>query len=522
MRLQTRLVFSLMSRIIGIDLGTTNSCAAIVDAKDKRPKLIPYRGGEYTIPSIFAVDDKGNELVGHDAKRQWQLNPKNTIYGSKRLMGKHYDSDTLSKIHDYFVYDIHDEQVAADVLVEVKGQKLALQQVAAKILAKIRDVASDYLQEPVNRAVVTVPAYFNDRQRQAVREAGDIIGLDIVRIVNEPTAAALAFGVGRGIQKETIAIYDLGGGTFDISIIEIRDRVFEVKATGGDIFLGGVDFDNCIISWVLESFAREHPDVDLRQDPIAMQRIKDLAERSKMDLTNRAECAFNIPFITMTPEGQPLDIDLKLTRGILEDLTAPLIARTMETCIRVADDAGMTPGSIDHVLLVGGMTRMPAVQNSVAEFFGKQPSKQVNPDEAVAIGAAMFAYSLEDNSNLKVQLLDVLSVAIGIENAEGKLHEIFARNTPVPNVKELTFTTSFDNQEDLQMRIYQGDREQADQNTLLGEFTFSGIKAGKAGEVRVQVAFNLTQEGILEMSAKDKDTGQEMNTSVKLGQRDYK
>ncbi len=508
-------------RIIGIDLGTTNSCAAVVEGDDQKVKLIPYRGGEYTIPSIFAVDDKGNELVGHDAKRQWQLNPKNTIYGSKRLMGKEYDVETAKKIRDHFVYQVHEQPETAEVLVEVNRVRLGLPQVAAKILQKIRDVAADYLQAPVERAVVTVPAYFNDRQRQAVKEAGQIIGLDILRIINEPTAAALAFGVGRGLEKETMAIFDLGGGTFDISVIEIRDRVFEVKATGGDIFLGGVDFDNRIIDWVIESFTAAHPGVDLRQDPIAMQRIKDLAERAKIDLTDRQECAFNIPFITMTPEGQPLDVDLKLTRHILETRTQDLVDRTIKTCRRVCEDAQTTPGAIDHVLLVGGMTRMPAVQKAVSGFFGKQPSKQVNPDEAVAIGAAMFAYSLEDNSDLKVQLLDVIPMAIGIENARGELHEIFPRQEAVPNMKSLSFTTSADNQQDLQMRIFQGDAPMARDNEALGEFTFSGIRLAPAGQVRVQVTFSLTQDGILSMSAKDEDTGAEMKTTVKLGARTY-
>ncbi len=506
-----------MSRIIGIDLGTTNSCAAIVEGHDQRVKLIPYRGGEYTIPSIFAIDDKGNELVGHEAKRQWQLNPKNTVYGSKRLMGRQYDQETVDKIHEYFAYEI-DQSQTSDVQISVAAQRFELPQVAAKILQKIRDVASEYLQEEVMRAVVTVPAYFNDRQRQAVKEAGRLIGLEIVRIVNEPTAAALAFGVGRNLQSETIAIYDLGGGTFDISIIEIRDRVFEVKATGGDIFLGGVDFDNRIIEWVIEQFRIDHPDIDLRADPIAMQRIKDLAERSKIDLTDRKECSFNIPFITMTPDGMPLDIDMKLTRETLEGITSDLIDRTVVTCQRVCEDAGMGPGTIDHVLLVGGMTRMPLVQQRVSGFFGQAPSKQVNPDEAVAIGAAMFAYSLEDNSNLRVQLLDVIPMAIGIENARGELHEIFRRNESVPNLRQLTFTTSVDDQEDLQMRIYQGDRpDVARQNTLLGEFTFSGVRLGRAGSVRVQVDFSLSQEGILTMSARDRDTGTEMTTTVRLG-----
>ena len=506
-----------MSRIIGIDLGTTNSCAAVVEDRGQRVKLIPYRGGEYTIPSIYAVDDKGNELVGHDAKRQWQLNPKNTVYGSKRLMGKEYDAETVARIHEYFVYDVHEQQGTGEVLVEIDGKRFALPQVAAKVLQKIRDVASDYLQEPVSRAVVTVPAYFNDRQRQAVKEAGEIIGMEVVRVLNEPTAAALAFGVGRGLQKEVMAVFDLGGGTFDVSVIEIRDRVFEVKATGGDIFLGGVDFDNRIIDWVLEEFSKQHPDVDLRRDPIAMQRIKDLAERSKIDLTDRRECAFNIPFITMTADGQPLDIDLQLTREDLERWTTDLIDRTIETCRRVCEDAHMHPTTIDHVLLVGGMTRMPGVQRAVTSLFGREPSKQVNPDEAVAIGAAMFAYSLEDQSEISVQLLDVIPMAIGIENAHGQLHEIFARNESVPNLKQISFTTSIDNQKNLQMRIYQGDeRERARDNALLGEFTFSGIRLAPRGQVCVEVQFSLSPDGILSMAAHDQETGAQMNREVRL------
>ena len=505
-----------MSRIIGIDLGTTNSCAAVVEGPDQKVKLITYRGGEYTIPSIYAVDDKGNELIGHDAKRQWQLNPRNTIYGSKRLMGREYDPAVVQQINNYFVYEISEQPNTNEVMVAVGGKRYGLPQISSKILQKIRDVASDYLQTPIYRAVVTVPAYFNDRQRQAVKEAGQVIGLEVVRIINEPTAAALAFGVGRGIEREMVAIYDLGGGTFDISLIEIRDRVFEVKATGGDIFLGGVDFDNRIIDWVLEEFTARNPGVDLRQDPIAMQRIKDLAERSRIDLSDRKECAFNIPFITMTPAGQPLDVDLRLNREILEARTADLISRTMETCVRVCQDAQLHPSQIDHVLLVGGMTRMPAGQRAVTDFFGKQPSKQVNPDEAVAIGAAMLAFSLEDDSNLKVQLLDVIPMAIGIEDARGQMYEIFKRNEPVPNVKTLSFTTSQDDQADLQMRIFQGDSQVARTNELLGEFTFSGIRLAKAGDVRVEVAFNLSQDGILSMSAKDRDTGVEMKTTVKL------
>jgi len=505
------------SRVIGIDLGTTNSCAAIVEGADRKVKLIPYRGGEYTIPSIYAIDEKGNELIGHEAKRQWQLNPRKTIYGSKRLIGRHYDKRMVDKLHEYFAYDILNAENNSDVSIELEGKQYTLQEIASKILLKIKDVASDYLGEPVSKAVVTVPAYFNDRQRQAVKEAGTMVDMEVIRVINEPTAAALAFGIGRNIESETIAVYDLGGGTFDISVIEIRDRVFEVKATGGDIFLGGVDWDNKVVNWVVEEFTKAHPEVDIRQDPIAMQRIRDLAERSKIDLSNRTKVPFNVPFITLDASGQPLDVDLELTREKYEELTNHLVDRTITTCQRVCADAGIQPTDVDHVLLVGGMTRAPAVQGAASTLFGQEPSKQVNPDEAVAVGAAMFAYSFEDNSNMKLQVLDVIPMAIGIEDASGNMHQIFKRNASVPNLKQKTFTTSVNNQQDLEMRIFQGDDEVALKNELLGDFTFSGIRLGPKGSVRVRVAFNLTQDGILEMDAKDDETGAEMQKSVTLG-----
>jgi len=506
-------------RVIGIDLGTTNSCAAYVEDSGQKAKLIPYRSGEYTIPSIYAIDEKGNELVGHDAKRQWQLNPKRTIYGSKRLLGRQYDRRIADQIHDYFAYDIHESEEKREVEIAVGGQMFTLQQVASKILLKIKDVASDHLQAPITQAVVTVPAYFTDRQRQAVKEAGRLVDLDVVRIINEPTAAALAFGVGRALDRELLAVYDLGGGTFDISLIEVRDRVFEVKATGGDIFLGGVDWDNRIVEWVLEEFALVQPRIDLRKDLVAMQRIRDLAERVKIDLSTRSKAAFNIPFITSSAAGEPVDLSLDLTRERLDELTEDFVTRTVDTCKKVCADAGIAPESVDHVLLVGGMTRAPAVQKVVTELFGKQPSKQVNPDEAVAIGAAMFAYSFEDDSNSRVQVLDVIPMAIGIEDANGRLRHIFERNEAVPNLKTMTFTTSVDNQKSLKMRLYQGDHETAEDNELLGEFDFSGIRTAPAGSVRVKVAFNLSLDGTLGLSARDTDTGAEMSTAVSLGAR---
>jgi molecular chaperone DnaK len=498
--------------IIGIDLGTTNSCAAIVE-DGGNVKLIPYKGGEYTIPSIFAIDDKGNELIGYEAKRQWQLNPKNTIYGSKRLVGRSFQSDVVTEMKKFVAYSVRPGK-KSEVLLDVGKKEFTLQEISAKILNKIRDVAANYLKTPIKRAVVTVPAYFNDRQRQTVKEAGKLIDLEVVRIINEPTSAALAYGAGKGVNKKVL-VYDLGGGTFDVSIIEIRDRVFEVKATGGDVFLGGIDFDNAIIHHVLKDFASK-TGIDLATDPVAMQRIKDLAERTKIDLSARDDVQFNIPFITMTSQGQPLNIELKFTRKMLEQLTNHLVDRTLQMVARVLVDSGLSTKDIDEVLLVGGQTRMPIVQDRLTKFFGKAPSKGVHPDEAVAVGAALYAKSLEDNSSLRLQLLDVIPMAIGLERAGGAFHTVFPRNAPIPNAKQLVATTSRDNQTELAMRIFQGDHEQVAKNDLLGDFTFSGIRPARAGSVQVEITFDVNVEGILSMRARDPATGREMNTTVRV------
>ncbi|QRN93304.1 Hsp70 family protein [Archangium violaceum] len=498
--------------IIGIDLGTTNSCAAIVE-DGGNVKLIPYKGGEYTIPSIFAIDDKGNELIGYEAKRQWQLNPKNTIYGSKRLVGRPFKSDVVEAMKKVVAYSVRPGK-KSDVVLDVGKKEFSLQEISAKILNKIRDVAANHLKTPIKRAVVTVPAYFNDRQRQTVKEAGKLIDLEVVRIINEPTAASLAYGAGKGINKKVL-VYDLGGGTFDVSIIAIRDRVFEVKATGGDIFLGGIDFDNAIIHHVLKDFASK-TGIDLATDPVAMQRIKDLAERTKIDLSARDDVQFNIPFITMTSQGQPLNIEMKFTRKMLEQLTNHLVDRTLQMVARVLVDSGLSTKDIDEVLLVGGQTRMPVVQDRLTKFFGKTPSKGVHPDEAVAVGAALYAKSLEDNSSLRLQLLDVIPMAIGLERAGGGFHTVFPRNAPIPNAKQLVATTSIDNQTELAMRIFQGDHEQVVKNDLLGEFTFSGIRPARAGTVQVEITFDVNVEGILTMRARDPATGREMKTTVRV------
>jgi molecular chaperone DnaK len=498
--------------IIGIDLGTTNSCGAVAYG-DGQVKLIPYKGGDYTIPSIFAIDDKGNELIGHEAKRQWQLNPRNTLYATKRLIGRAPKDDVVQSVQQSVQYQVHPGS-QNDVELDCHGRSFHVPEVSAKILAKIRDVASDHLGFKVKRAVVTVPAYFTDRQRQAVKEAGTLVDLEVVRIINEPTAAALAYGIGKRLD-ERVLVYDLGGGTFDVSIIEIRDRVFEVKATGGDIFLGGIDFDSAMINFVLDEFRKKHG-IDLSSDPVAMQRIKDLAERTKIDLSSRTEAPFSIPFITMTPQGQPLNLDVKFDRKLLEALTQHLVDRTLKIMGGVMVDAAITTKDIDEVMLVGGQTRMPIIQDRLTKFFGKPPSKGVHPDEAVAIGAALYGWSLQENSDLKVQLLDVIPMAIGIEQAGGGMHVVFPRNAAIPNARTVAATNSQDNQTQLVVRIFQGDHPQTRDNEPLGEFTFSGVRPSRAGDVRLEILFEVSVEGILKMSARDLDTGRQMQTTVRV------
>jgi molecular chaperone DnaK len=498
--------------IIGIDLGTTNSCGAVAYG-DGQVKLIPYRGGDTTIPSIFAIDDKGNELIGHEAKRQWQLNPRNTLHATKRLIGRAPKDDVVEAVQRSVHYRVHAGS-ENDVAVDCHGRTFPIHEISSKILAKIRDVASEHLRFGVTRAVVTVPAYFTDRQRQAVKKAGTLIGLEIPRIINEPTAAALAYGIGKRLD-ERVLVFDLGGGTFDVSIIEIRDRIFEVKATGGDIFLGGIDFDNAMIGHVLDEFRKKHG-LDLSSDPVAMQRIKDLAERTKIDLSSRTEAAFSIPFITMTPQGQPLNMDVKFDRKLLEALTQHLVERSFDIMGTVMADAGVTAKDIDEVILVGGQTRMPAIQERLTRYFGKPPSKGVHPDEAVAIGAALYGWSLQERSDLKLQLLDVIPMAIGIEQAGGTMHVVFPRNAAIPNAKTVAATSSVDGQSELVVRIFQGDHAQTSRNEILGEFTFSGVRAARAGEARLEIVFEVNVEGILTMSARDLDTGRQMKTTVRV------
>jgi len=499
--------------IIGIDLGTANSCAALVEEGGK-VRLIPYRGGDFTIPSVFAIDDKGHELVGYEAKRQWQLNPKGTVYGAKRMIGVDYDSELVERMRKSVTYDLARGE-NNEVVVPLREKKWRVTEISGRVLAKIREVATQQLKQPITKAVVTVPAYYNDRQRQAVREAGKIGGLEIVRIINEPTAAALAYGAGRKLENKRIAVFDLGGGTFDISIIEIRGSVFEVKATGGDTFLGGLDFDNALVQYVLMDFKAQH-NVDLSCDGVAQQRVRDAAERAKIDLSSRGEVKLSVPFVTMTPDNKPVDINMAIKREDLEELVTPFVERAFAVCMKVIDDAGLAPKDIDEVLLVGGQTRMPLISRRITEFFGKEPSKSVHPDEAVAAGAALFACSLDSHSDLKVQLLDVLPMAVGIQTASGGLHQLFERNCSVPNRRQFTFTTHKDNQRDLVMRILQGDKPAASDNQPLGDFTFSGIRPGAKGSVRVEVVFDVTEEGILKLAAKDLDTGKAMEQTVRF------
>lgn len=499
-----------MGKAIGIDLGTTNSCAAVVE--NNQPKIIMYKGGNYTIPSMFAVDEAGNKLVGHDAKKIAQLNPASTVYGSKRLLGRNFGSKTIEKVRQLFTYEIM-EGDDEEVLVKVKDQVFSLEQVSAHILDKIREVSEEYLHDEITSAVITVPAYFNERQRQAVRNAGKMAKLNVIRILNEPTAAALAYGLGKSLNQK-LAVYDLGGGTFDISIIEVKDKIFEVIATGGDTMLGGIDFDNRLMEWIITTFEKEHG-IDLSNNIVAVQRIKESAERAKIDLSMLEEARISIPFIARGPKGT-LNVDLTLTRDGLEELTRDLVDRTLSTCEKVLAEAKLPLSELDEVLLVGGQSRMPLVQRRVTDFFGRQPCKGVHPDEAVAVGAAIMAHSLTDQSYHKVELLDVLPMAIGIAKVDGTLLRLFPKFSPIPSYKSLILTNSKDGQKSIMLKIYQGDHEVAAENEILGTFIFSGIREAPKGTVKVEVLFHIDSEGILTLTAKDKDTGQQMETILKV------
>jgi len=496
-----------MAKVIGIDLGTTNSCVAIMDGA--QPRVIENAEGARTTPSIVGYTDE-ERLVGQSAKRQAVTNPESTIFAVKRLIGRRLTDAEVEKDKNLVPYKIIDGG-NGDAWVEAKGEKFSPSQISAQILTKMKETAENYLGEDVTQAVITVPAYFNDAQRQATKDAGKIAGLEVLRIINEPTAAALAYGLDKKDTK-TIAVYDLGGGTFDITILEIDDGLFEVKSTNGDTFLGGEDFDMAIVNYLAQEFKKEN-NVDLTQDKMALQRLKEAAEKAKIELSSSTQTEINQPFISMGSNGQPLHLVLKLTRAKLESLVGDLIKRSLKPCQAALKDAGLSKGDIDEVVLVGGMTRMPKVIEEVSNFFGKEPHKGVNPDEVVAMGAAIQAGVLQGDVK-DVVLLDVTPLSLGIETLGGVFTRLIDRNTTIPTKKGQIFSTAEDNQNAVTIRVFQGEREMAADNKMLGQFNLENIPPAPRGMPQIEVTFDIDANGIVSVSAKDKGTGKEQKITI--------
>ncbi len=496
-----------MGKVIGIDLGTTNSCVAVMDGKS--PKVIENAEGMRTTPSIVAFTNDGERLVGQPAKRQAVTNPENTIFAVKRLIGRRYDDPTVEKDKKLVPYKIM-KASNGDAWVEASGQTYSPSQVSAFILQKMKETAEAHLGQKVDQAVITVPAYFNDAQRQATKDAGKIAGLEVLRIINEPTAAALAYGLDKSKQG-TIAVYDLGGGTFDVSILEIGDGVFEVKSTNGDTFLGGEDFDMRLVGYLADEFQKEQG-INLRNDKLALQRLKEAAEKAKIELSSTTQTEVNLPFITADATG-PKHLTMKLTRAKFEALVDDLVQKTIEPCRKALKDAGLSAGEVGEVVLVGGMTRMPKIQEIVKQFFGKEPHKGVNPDEVVAIGAAIQAGVLQGDVK-DVLLLDVTPLSLGIETLGGVFTRIIERNTTIPTKKSQVFSTAEDNQNAVTIRVFQGEREMAADNKALGQFDLMGIPPAPRGMPQIEVTFDIDANGIVNVSAKDKATGKEQQIRI--------